>query len=128
MSIPYLSEQPVQRKIRSPLKRYGLALIFVVVAVALRTWFEPVMGQQSFAFFLGAILLGAWFGGIGPAIMCLLLLHFIHAYWFAVPRGLWQPTMASIVSTSAYYLVGITFGILIQMRSSAQRQARDQQL
>src|SRR5215203_5265609 len=108
---PHHRAHAVLKTIRPLLKPYGLTLTFVVAAVVLRTWFQPAMGQQSFAFFLGAILLGAWVGGIGPAIVCLLLLHTIHAYWFAVPRGLWQPTMASIVSTSAYYLVGITVGV-----------------
>src|SRR3954463_1424717 len=106
MSPSSLSASTNPPAIRSRLRRYAFALILVAIAALLRTLLDPVMGQQGAGIFLVAILLGGWVGGVGPAITCLVVLHVIHAYWFAVPRGLWQPNMASVVSTSAYYLVG----------------------
>jgi PAS domain S-box-containing protein len=114
--------------IRSPLKRYALALALVVAAVALRTWLDPVMGHQSVVLFMGAILVGAWFGGVGPALLCLVLLHLVHGYWFQTPKRLWEPNISSIVATSGYYVVGITVGVLSQMRTSALRRACIQQM
>jgi PAS domain S-box-containing protein len=57
----------------------------------------------------------------------LAILHLVHAYWYNEPRGLIHPNAASIVSTIAYYVVGILVGVLSQMRSAAQRKAREQQ-
>ena len=129
MSQSYSLRAPaVIQEVRSNLRRDALALIVVVVAVALRTWLEPVMEKQGPVLFLGAILVGAWVGGIGPAIICLVLLHFVHGYGFRTPKGLLDPTPSSIITTGGYYLVGITVGVLSQMRATAQRRARDQQL
>jgi PAS domain S-box-containing protein len=113
---------------RSPLKRYGVALVVVAVAVALRELLNPVMGNQSVAFFMVAILLAAWFGGVGPVLLSLVLLHIVHAYWFENPPGLWQPNLQSIVTTIGWYGVGITAGVLSQLRRSALDRARNQQL
>ncbi len=45
------------KAIRSPLMRYGFALVLVAVAIALRAWLEPIMGHPSVATFMAAILL-----------------------------------------------------------------------
>lgn len=110
------------------LQQYILALILVAIAVALRTWLSPLLGHPSVAVFMAAILVGAWVGGIGPALVCLVLLHIVHGYWFQNPPGLFEPTIASVVTTTGWYAVGITVGILSQKRTAAQRRERDQQL
>jgi PAS domain S-box-containing protein len=109
--------------LHSPFIRYGLVLFIVVAAVALRALLNPVMGQQSVAVFLGAILIGAWFGRLGPALLCMVLLHIVHGFWFQDPPGLFEPTTASLVTTGAYYVVAIMVGLLSQKRASAQRRA-----
>jgi PAS domain S-box-containing protein len=108
-------------------RRYALTLVIVALAVALRTLLDPIMGQQGIAVFLAAILVSAWIGGVGPALLSVVLLHVIHGYWFSDPTGLWQPNMASIISIAAYYLVAITVGLLSQKRTAAQRREREQQ-
>jgi PAS domain S-box-containing protein len=109
-------------------KRYIVPLVFIAAAIGIRALLQPVMGQQSFAVFLAAILFGAWYGGVGPAIMSLVILHIVHAYAFANPPGLFQPNLASVVSTSAYYVVGILVGILSQRQRAAKRREREQRL
>jgi PAS domain S-box-containing protein len=110
------------------LARYGLVLALVVAAIALRAWLNPVMGHPSVATFMAAILLGAWFGGVGPAIFCLVVLHVAHGYWFQNPKGLFEPNVASFVTIAGWYAVGITVGVLSRMRTQAQCRARAQQL
>jgi PAS domain S-box-containing protein len=99
-----------------------------VAAIALRAWLDPLMGHPSVAIFMVAILVGAWVGGVGPAVLCLILLHLVHGYGFQRPPGLWEPNVASVVSIGGWYVVGITAGILSQMRTSAQRRARQEQI
>ncbi|MCC6494118.1 MAG: DUF4118 domain-containing protein, partial [Pirellulales bacterium] len=102
------------------------AIAIVVAAVALRTWIEPLMGSQSVVVFLGAIILGAWLGGVGPALLCSLTLHVAHGRWFRDPPLLWDPDFNEVVSTLAYYVVGVTVGALSELRTAAQRRARDE--
>jgi PAS domain S-box-containing protein len=121
------AQTPLQAN-QSPWMRYALALALVAGAIALRAWLDPLIGHPSVAIFMVAILVGAWVGGIGPAVLCLILLHLVHGYGFQRPPGLWEPNVASVVSIGAWYLVGITAGILSQMRTSAQRRAQQEQI
>jgi PAS domain S-box-containing protein len=114
--------------VRSGWWRYALALVFVGVAILVRAWLTPLLGAQSFATFIAAILASAWIGGVGPALLSLVFLHVVHAYWYNEPRGLIHWNTASIVTTIMYYVVGILVGATSQMRSAAQRRARQQQL
>jgi PAS domain S-box-containing protein len=115
------------RAIRTPLARYGLALVFVAAAVALRTWLDRASGKPSDAVFLAAILIAAWVGGVGPALLCTALLHFVHGYWFQIPQGVWGPTLSSIVYTISWYVIAILVGVLSQMKCVAQRHAHVEQ-
>lgn len=108
--------------------RYGIALALVAGAIALRAWLDPLVGHPSVAIFMVAILVGAWVGGIGPAILCLILLHVVHGYGFQRPPGLWEPNVASVISIGGWYLVGITAGVLSEMRKSAQQRACHEQI
>jgi PAS domain S-box-containing protein len=115
-------------ELKGSLRLYAFALVCVAFAIALRSMLYPVIGQQSVAIFLVAILASAWVGGVGPALLSVVLLHIVHAYWYMVPKGLWQPDLATNVSTAAYYLIAMIVGALSQMRALAQRRAREQQL
>jgi PAS domain S-box-containing protein len=108
-------------------RRYLLTIGFVAAAIAMRALLEDAMGPQSVAVYLAAMLVSAWVGGVGPALLCVVLLHIVHAYWYANPKGFLQPNLPSIVSTAAYYLVAIVVGLLSQKRTAAQRRAREQQ-
>jgi len=128
--MPHLSfdARAILQAKQSIFTRYGAALFLVAVAVALRTWLDPIIGHPSVAIFMAAILGGAWFGGVGPALVCLVLLHLVHGYWFQTPSGLWEPNLASIVTIFGWYVVGITAGILSQMRTAAHARAYHEQM
>jgi PAS domain S-box-containing protein len=111
---------------RHRFSRYALAVAVVLIVVALRSLVHPLMGAQSFAVFLAGSIIAAWFGGVGSAILSLVLLHVVHAYWFN-DRTIIEPTIESIVTTSAYYLVGIAVGVLSQKRTAAYERAQEQQ-
>jgi signal transduction histidine kinase len=52
------------------LARYGLALGFVVIAMATRNLLTPVWGTDvRLIIFLPAVLFAAWFGGLGPGLV-----------------------------------------------------------
>jgi PAS domain S-box-containing protein len=107
---------------------YLLALAIVLVSVGLRSWLGPVSEQVGAAIVLGSVLIAAWFGGLGPGLVALVLMHVAHVRWFSdPPRPMWGPDLASTLSTGAYYLVTCMIGMLSDMRSAAQRRASEQQ-
>jgi PAS domain S-box-containing protein len=109
-------------------RRYVLTAALVTAAVILRGVLEQAFGPTSVVVFLLAIITSAWVGGIGPAILSLVVLHVVHAYRYLDPPGLLQGDAATYVSTAGYYFVGITVGALSQKRAAAQRRERLQQL
>lgn len=125
-----MSQSPLDRpwtRFASPdsaWRRYGLAVLFTAAAIVAREPAHESLGHQSVAIFMAAILASAWFGGVGPAILSLVTLHFVHGNWYEKPEWFWSPTMSALIGTGGYYVVGITVGLLSQMRSSAQRRAR----
>ena len=54
---------------RSPAARYGLAVVAVVLAAAAKWLVDPALEAESpFLLFVVAIVVGAWFGGLGPGL------------------------------------------------------------
>ena len=50
--------------------RYGIAIASVLFAVAARWTLDPLLGQrQPFVTFYIALIVSAWFGGLGPSLM-----------------------------------------------------------
>jgi len=59
---------------RSLLLRYGVALASAALAIAMRGLFTPVWGNElPFLTLFPAVLLSAWYGGLGPGIMTTIL-------------------------------------------------------
>ena len=56
---------------RSPLLRYGVAVISAGVAVLLRAALTPVWGPHHLPFLTlyPAVLVSAWYGGLGPGLV-----------------------------------------------------------
>ena len=51
------------------LKRYGCAIVSIVLATWLRLLLDPALGEQfPFATLFFAVLLTAWYGGLLPAL------------------------------------------------------------
>lgn len=101
-------------------------MLLVLIAAALRYLFDPLLESQGIGIFLGAVLIAAWFGGVVPAILCLLALHVVHGYSYRDPPRIVEWTLSSTVTTISYYLVGMLVGVLSELRAKAQRHAADE--
>ena len=54
----------------SPLVAYGVAVGSVAAAIALRLVLDPMLGTRfPYATLFLAVLVSAWFGGLGPAVV-----------------------------------------------------------
>jgi signal transduction histidine kinase len=58
----------------SPVSRYGLAVVAVAVCAIVRWALNPLLGAQAvFLPFIVPVLLSAWWGGVGPGLLALML-------------------------------------------------------
>lgn len=66
--------------------RYGLAVVAVGLAAAVRWLADPLLEAESpFLLFVGAIVVGAWFGGLGPGLFATGLALVVCDYLFLGP-------------------------------------------
>jgi PAS domain S-box-containing protein len=72
----------------SQTQRYGIAIIGVVIAAALRLALDPLLGEVMPLFlFAFPVILAAWFGGLWPGLLATALSLTLGDYLFMGPRG-----------------------------------------
>jgi K+-sensing histidine kinase KdpD len=72
----------------SAIGKYLVALVSILVATLVRMLVDPIVGElHPFVTYIFAILFCAWYGGLGPAILSLILGFSAAAYFFASPRA-----------------------------------------
>ena len=88
--------------------RYGIAVASVLLAVAARWALHPLLGQrQPFVTFYIALIVSAWFGGLGPSLVALALGALSALAFFTPWSG--SPsanTAADLLGTALYVVVG----------------------
>jgi K+-sensing histidine kinase KdpD len=71
---------------RSATWRYGFAVFVAVAATGVRLAFNPIVGVQApHVPFNLAVILAAWFGGIGPGLVAVALSAFSVDWFFLEP-------------------------------------------
>ncbi|MGH2618893.1 MAG: hypothetical protein ACRDJC_27000, partial [Thermomicrobiales bacterium] len=61
------------RAARPAWRRYGVAVVLVVLAIAVTRAVQPWLSPTSLAPFYGAVALTAWYSGLRPALLAILL-------------------------------------------------------
>ena len=89
--------------------RYGFAVLAVAGATVIRALLDPfVADYQPFAFFFVAIAAAASVGGIGPALLAIVLGYLAGDWFFVAPRH-----ELSILTLAPQYVVGgLAFGMV----------------
>lgn len=109
---------------RSPLGRYSVAVLAVVLALLLtqllRWWFEP----SIYPLFFAAVMFSSWYGGIGPGLLATALAALACAYFLIPPLySLVLSSLNSIVGLFQFVLVALLITLLNAALRSTQRQA-----
>jgi PAS domain S-box-containing protein len=95
------------------LLRYGSALVSIALATWLRLLLDPVLGLQfPFATLFFAVLVAAWFGGFGPALLSSILGALLSSYFLLPPRGTF-----SVQGTDQYY--GMLLYVIVSLGIAA---------
>ena len=111
---------------KHPVLRYGLALFFVLVALAAN--FLPVAGQRlPFFFFFGAVALTARLCGFGPAVMATLLSGILANFFFLAPYLSQRFGPNSLVQVLLFYLVSLLITSVASQKSAAETAAMESQ-
>jgi PAS domain S-box-containing protein len=109
----------------SPVLRYGLAVASFAFALGLallaeRSGFRDV----EVPLFLFAIAVSVWYGGIGPAILAVVLSSLAFDYFFTEPRYSFYVRSSEL----PYYAVFILFALLLTWFSAVRRRVEQQLL
>lgn len=112
---------------RHPLLRYAAAPVTVGLAVGLKFLLVPLLEQDTpFLLFSGAVLLTAWYGGLGPGLVATTLAALASNYFFIVPFYRFELAHpADRFRLVAFVLEGAFISALAAALHAAKRAAED---
>lgn len=106
---------------------YGVALGTTAIALFLTSLLAPFLTQFIGVFFLGAITITTWYGGLRPGFVAIVLSTLAINYFFVSPAGqVARPSGSDVIRFIAFSLVGVVIHTLSASLRESQR--RIQQL
>ena len=75
-----------QERVTGIARRYGTALVCVSAALLLSSWSPIHLESAPVSLFLCAVMVSAWFGGVGPGLLALALSGIAFYYHFLPPH------------------------------------------
>ena len=79
--------QPKMLRLRSLPARYGFAIGVSIVSLGVTVLLHDIVDRSVFIFFWPAVIATAWFGGLGPALLCAFLAVALVDYFVIPPTG-----------------------------------------
>lgn len=114
-------------RIRTIVYSYLVAVLAIVFATLVRLLLDPVVGEMHpFITYIYAIIFSAWYCGLGPALVSLVLGFLCAAYFFAYPRGSIAVYGIDLqVGMTLYIFVGISSILFNESLRFAKRRAEE---
>src|SRR5712675_209927 len=107
---------------------YGIALLSVYTALLISRWPPVRLETAPVSLFLGAIMLSAWFGGLGPGLLATALSSLAFDYYFLPPIYSLVAKPGEIPRLVIFTVSALIVGLLSAAQRSATeslRRARD---
>src|SRR5919202_2478175 len=102
--------------------RYGVAALAVTLALVLKLELSPLIEQETpFLLVLAAVVVGAWFGGLGPGLLATALAALAVNYFFLPPLDSFSGPKA--VPLALFTLEGVLVSIIVTALHSARSRA-----
>ncbi|MEX0742269.1 MAG: DUF4118 domain-containing protein, partial [Phycisphaeraceae bacterium] len=115
----------MKRATRQLLMPYAMALLFAAMALGFRCMLYPLLGASApLLVLVGAIIVSAWYGGVGPGLLTTAICALVGAYIFVPPE--WSLVVAETndrVRVSLFVLQGILVSWLVGSRQAALMRA-----
>jgi PAS domain S-box-containing protein len=109
---------------RSNWLRYGVAVLVVGMALLVKLLLDPLIAEQSpFLLLSGAVMVGAWFGGLGPGLLATVLGALGADYFFLPPEGSFTGLGAAFLPLFLFMLQGLLISLLAAALRSARQRA-----
>src|SRR6516225_10600882 len=128
-SFHHLSEQPRMaywdselQRVRSPILRYGFAVVSVVAATAIALAIQEYQFRDvELPLLILVIGLVTWYAGNGPALVCVLLSTAVFSYLFV------EPIYSFYVSARdfPYFLLFVLAALVVASFSAVRRRIED---
>jgi len=112
---------PELESAHSGVRRYGLAILAAIVALALRGLLSPLLGEHNpYHTVWAAIVFSAWYCGLGPTIIATLIALVGTWYWFLPPAASF---LLKDPKTAISGMIGFLFfsGLIIALGESNRR-------
>ncbi|MFQ4144517.1 ATP-binding protein [Chlorogloeopsis sp. ULAP02] len=113
----------MQRLTRSQLKRYGVAILTVLLALLLTQSLWLMHRFSAYPLFFAAVMVSSWYGGLEPGLLATVLSALACGYFFLPPLYSLAVIGFNAVGLVQFILVSLLISILNQMLRSAQQQA-----
>lgn len=108
---------------RFQIQRYGVAVVAVVLALLLMLLLDPwlAIAKTPFILFFGAVMVSAWYGGLGPGLLATFLSALLSSYFFLSPIYSLDLDLSSRTLLLLFVLQGILFSILCKELQTTNR-------
>src|SRR5215218_4872646 len=104
--------------------RYGVATLAVGVALLVKLLLDPLTVQDTpFLLVFSAIIVSAWYGGLGPGLMATGMSVLATDYFFLYPKGALSGFSVEGIDVATFVLEGV----LVSVLTSSLRSARSHQ-
>jgi PAS domain S-box-containing protein len=111
---------------RGFLARYGVAVACVVLGWAAREALSPVLGQTAlpFTLFFPAVTLAAWYGGLVPGLVSILLSAIVSEWFFVDPVHSWAVrTPADVIGLGTFIASALVVVAALEVMHRARGRA-----
>src|SRR5215211_5844004 len=111
------------------LLRYGVAVLDVGVVFAIKLLLDPLIAQDvPFLLVFGAIMVSAWYGGLGPGLLATAAAGLASDYFFLDPKGSFSGFSVETVPLLLFFLEGTLVCLLAEALRTARTRAEDSKL
>lgn len=119
-----IPEASVVEKRPLPL-RYGVAMLTVVLAFLLKFLLDPLSAPEvtPFRLFLIAVVISAWYGGLGPGLLATALVLPLADYFFLAPLDSFTGLSLKTIPLALFALEGVLSSLLISALHGARARA-----
>jgi PAS domain S-box-containing protein len=108
----------------SPLLRYGLAILLVLVAAAITWLLQAEQARTPFAFFFIVVVVTTLYGGRGPGLMSIALAALFSSYFILLPRYTFAIGYEGLLQLGVFLFVALVISSLAQRSRAVERRVR----
>lgn len=108
---------------RGMIVRYAAAISCVAAGLLVAAWTEPVLHATTLL--LAAVVIAAWFGGMGPGLVASALATLAVDYYFTPPFHTLEPGIEQVPRLLVFGVLGVLSAWGSTSRKNAERALRD---